>query len=154
VETGEPASNRNIPAAVALAILRVGGLYVLQLRDNRPDVASPGFWALFGGSLDGNETPLAAIRREIREELALDVTEWDELWRVRYYVPLRDAEVLHHIFAADVTDVWARHVLYEGQAAGLFPIDDLPQPIEPVVVALLERYHDRVRPSARFGSRG
>jgi 8-oxo-dGTP pyrophosphatase MutT (NUDIX family) len=131
--------------AVALALLRVGGLYALQLRDNRPDVASPGCWALFGGSIDGDETPLAAIRREIREELALDVTEWHALWRVRYYVPLRDAEVLHHIFAADVTDIWARHVLHEGQEAGLFPIDHLPHPMEPVVVALLERYHARVR---------
>jgi 8-oxo-dGTP diphosphatase len=138
----------NAPA-VTLAILRVAGRYALQHRDNRPDVASPGFWALFGGGVDGHETPLAAIRREIREELALDVTEWHELWRVRHYVPLRDADVLLHIFAADVTDMWARHVLHEGQAAGLFPIEELPHPMEAVVVALLERYHDRFRPSAR-----
>jgi 8-oxo-dGTP pyrophosphatase MutT (NUDIX family) len=136
----------NLPL-VALAILRVGGLYALQHRDNRPDVASPGFWALFGGSVDGNETPLAAIRREILEELALDVTEWHELWRVRYFVPLRDAEVLHHIFAADVTDIWTWHVLHEGQAAGLFPIEGLPHPMEPVVVALLERYHQHTKSS-------
>jgi 8-oxo-dGTP pyrophosphatase MutT (NUDIX family) len=135
------------PPVVALAILRVGGLYALQHRDNRPDVASPGFWALFGGSVDGNETPRAAIRREIHEELALAVTEWHELWRVRHYVPLRDAEVLLHIFAADVTDIWARHVLHEGQATGVFPIEDLPHPMEPIVVALLERYHQHAKSS-------
>jgi 8-oxo-dGTP diphosphatase len=131
--------------AVALAILRVGERYALQHRDNRPDVASPGFWALFGGGIDGDETPRAAIRREIREELALDVTEWRELWRVRHYVPLRDADVLLHIFAADVTDIWERHILHEGQGGGLFPIEDLPHPMEPIVVALLERYHSRLR---------
>ena len=106
------------PAAVALAILRVAGGYALQLRDNRPDVAAAGHWALFGGSIEGQETPANAIRREIREELELDVADWQELWRVRYYVPLRDAAVLHIIFTADVTDTWARHVLHEGQAAG------------------------------------
>jgi len=132
---------------VALAILKVAGRYALQLRDNRPDIAAPGHWALFGGSLDGDETPRIAVRREIREELALDVTDWRELWRVRYYVPLRDAEVLHFIFAADVTDVWARHVLREGQATGLFPIDGLPRPMEPAVMALLERYHEQVQSS-------
>ena len=142
-----PTADRHAPAAVALAILKVAGRYALQLRDNRPDIAAPGHWALFGGSLDGDETPRLAVRREIREELALDVTDWRELWRVRYYVPFRDAEVLHFIFAADVTDVWARHVLHEGQATGLFPIDDLPRPMEPVVVALLERYHEQVQSS-------
>jgi 8-oxo-dGTP pyrophosphatase MutT (NUDIX family) len=135
---------------VALAILKVAGRYALQLRDNRPDIAAAGHWALFGGSIDGDETPCIAIRREIREELALDVTDWRELWRVRYYVPFRDAEVLHFIFAADVTDVWARHVLHEGQASGLFSIDGLPRPMEPIVMALLERYHDEI---AHFGHR-
>jgi len=127
--------------------MTVAGRYALQLRDDRPDIAAPGHWALFGGSLDGDETPRLAVRREIREELALEVTDWRELWRVRYYVPFRDAEVLHFIFAADVTDVWARHVLHEGQATGLFPIDGLPRPMEPVVVALLERYHELVQSS-------
>ena len=140
-------ADRHAPAAVALAIMTVAGRYALQLRDDRPDIAAPGHWALFGGSLDGDETPRLAVRREIREELALEVTDWRELWRVRYYVPFRDAEVLHFIFAADVTDVWARHVLHEGQATGLFPIDGLPRPMEPVVVALLERYHELVQSS-------
>ena len=145
--TGWRTAHRHAPAAVALAIMTVAGRYALQLRDDRPDIAAPGHWALFGGSLDGDETPRLAVRREIREELALDVTDWRELWRVRYYVPFRDAEVLHFIFAADVTDVWARHVLHEGQAAGLFHIDGLPHPMEPVVVALLERYHEQVQTS-------
>ena len=140
-------AHRHAPASVALAIMTVAGRYALQLRDDRPDIAAPGHWALFGGSLDGDETPRLAVRREIREELALEVTDWRELWRVRYYVPFRDAEVLHFIFAADVTEVWARHVLHEGQATGLFPIDDLPRPMEPVVVALLERYHEQVQSS-------
>ena len=41
--------------------------------------------------------------------------------------------------------LWAKHVLREGHATGVFAIDDLPQPIEPIVTALLERYHDTAR---------
>lgn len=141
------APHRHVPAAIVLAVLRVAGRYALQLRDDRPDVASPGHWGLFGGGIDGEETPQAAIRREIREELGLDVAEWQELWRVRYYVPFWDEEVLHVIFAADVSEAWARHVLREGQATGVFAIDDLPRPMEPIVMALLERYHEQAEPS-------
>ena len=58
------------------------------------------------------------------------------------------------LYAADVTGLWARHVLHEGQAAGLFPIDGLPRPMEPVVVALLERYHDQERSESPGDLRG
>ena len=100
---------------------------------------------IVSGAIDGGESPLAAVRREIREELSLDVAEWRELWRIRYYVPFWDALVAHWVFAADLTVLWPTHVLREGHATGVFAIDDLPQPIEPIVTALLERYHDIAR---------
>ncbi|PYM78818.1 MAG: hypothetical protein DME09_22625 [Candidatus Rokuibacteriota bacterium] len=126
---GRPrATARGSPPSIALAVLTVSGGYALQLRDNVPTIASPGYWALFGGAIDGGESPPAAIRREIREELSLDVAEWREL-----------------VFAADLTVLWPTHALREGHATGVFAIDDLPQPIEPIVTALLERYHGTAR---------
>ena len=71
--------------------------------------------------------------------------DWRKLWTVLYYVPFWDAVVPHVIFAADVTRVWRRHVLQEGQDTGVFRIDALPGPMDPVVCALLERYHDEAR---------
>ena len=133
------------PAAVVLALLTVRGRYALQHRDDRPDIASAGRWGLFGGSVDGDETPSAAVRREVHEELAVDVADWQELWRIRYHDPFWDEEVLHIVFAADVTDLWDRHVLREGQATGLFVVDDLPRPMDPFVMALLERHHSACR---------
>ena len=35
--------------------------------------------------------------------------------------------------------------LWEGQAAGVFPIDGLPHPMPPIATALLERYHAEQR---------
>ncbi len=132
---------------MVLAILTVAGRYALQLRDDIPTIALPGHWSLFGGSIDDGESPRAAVRREIREELSLDVPDWLELWRVSYFVPYWDAVVPHRIFAADVTAIWEGHVLREGQAAGAFPIDGLPHPMPPIACALLERYHAEQRVS-------
>jgi 8-oxo-dGTP pyrophosphatase MutT (NUDIX family) len=134
-----------IPSAVALAILTVGDGYALQLRDDVPTIASPGRWALFGGSLHEGEPPELGIRREIREELSLDAIGWRQLWTVRYYDSFWDAVVPHVIFANDVTTVWSSHVLREGQTAEVFRIDGLPKPMDTIVCALLERYHEQIR---------
>jgi 8-oxo-dGTP pyrophosphatase MutT (NUDIX family) len=131
--------------AVALAILTVGDGYALQLRDDVPTIASPGRWALFGGSLVTGESPAAGIRREILEELSLDVSDCRKLWTVLYYDAFWNATIRHTIFAADVTLTWPGHVLHEGQRAEVFSIDALPEPMDPLVSALLERYHDQIR---------
>lgn len=138
-----------IPPAVALAILTVGDRYALQLRDDVPTIASPGRWALFGGSLGEGEAPAMGIRREILEELDLEVTDWRHLWTVRYYDAFWNATIRHTIFAADITAVWSGHVLREGQKADVFSIDALPEPMDPIVSALLERYHDQIRRDSR-----
>jgi 8-oxo-dGTP diphosphatase len=140
---GPPATAQARPPAIALLI--VSDCHALQLRDDLPTIVSPGYRALFGGAIGGGGSPLVAIRRESREELSLDVAEWRELWRVRYDVPFWDALVSHWVFAADVTALWAKHVLAEGHPTGVFAIDNLPRPIQPVVTALLERYHGSAR---------
>ncbi len=138
---------------MALAILTVAGRYALQLRDDLPTIALPGQWSLFGGAIEAGESPLAAVRREVREELSLDVPDWRELWRVSYFVPYWNAVVPHRIFTADVTALWDRHVLREGQAARVFAIDGLPEPMPPIVCALLERHHGEQRGGAATPSR-
>lgn len=134
----EPALER-LPR-VALAILTVSGAYALQLRDNVATIAAPGHWTLFGGQVEDGETPLAAIRREIAEELALEIPTWRALWRVRHYSPYRRRDVGVSVFHADATDLWGRHVLHEGQGAGIFAVDRLPTPMLPLAAGLLERY--------------
>jgi 8-oxo-dGTP pyrophosphatase MutT (NUDIX family) len=43
--------------------------YLMQLRDDRPDVSMRGHWGLFGGVIEEGEDPSAALVRELREEL-------------------------------------------------------------------------------------
>jgi 8-oxo-dGTP pyrophosphatase MutT (NUDIX family) len=57
--------------AVAALIVLEDGRYLLQLRDQKPDIFYPGHWGLFGGSVDGGEEPVEALCRELEEELNL-----------------------------------------------------------------------------------
>ena len=59
--------------AVAAILLAADGRYVLQLRDDVPHIWYPGHWGLFGGSIDPGESEREALRRELREELELEV---------------------------------------------------------------------------------
>ena len=127
---------------VALAILTVRRGYVLQHRDDRPTLPWPGHWSLFGGGIEPGERPADAIRREIREELKLEVPAWAELWTFVNYSPFWDRLYRCTAFAADVTDLWDAHVLSEGQATGVFSPDGLPHPMVPAASALIERYDD------------
>jgi 8-oxo-dGTP pyrophosphatase MutT (NUDIX family) len=47
--------------------------YLLQLRDPKPDIWYPSCWGLFGGGIDAGEDPVAALKRELQEELELDI---------------------------------------------------------------------------------
>src|SRR5215472_2096148 len=61
-------------AAAALLVLE-DGRYLLQLRDDIPQIWYPGHWGLFGGAVDPGEDAVAALRRELREELDFEFTE-------------------------------------------------------------------------------
>ncbi len=59
--------------AVAALMVLPNGDYLLQHRDDRPDIFFPGFWGNFGGAIDNGETVEKALIREIFEELQFEV---------------------------------------------------------------------------------
>jgi 8-oxo-dGTP pyrophosphatase MutT (NUDIX family) len=65
-------------ASVALIVLE-DGRYLLQHRDQMPGIFYPGHWGLFGGAIEPGETPEAALRRELHEELGLTKFETREV---------------------------------------------------------------------------
>ena len=58
-------------------LLRDDGRYLMQLRDDKPGIFFPAHWGMFGGAIDGGETAEAALRRELHEELAIEVDAID-----------------------------------------------------------------------------
>lgn len=58
----------------AVAIMETADAFIAEGRPDMPGkLAHSGRIQLFGGHIDGNETPVQAIRREFQEELGLDL---------------------------------------------------------------------------------
>ena len=57
---------REIACAV---LLDTRGYFIMQRRDNIPDIVYPGMISLFGGHREENESFLECVAREISEEL-------------------------------------------------------------------------------------
>jgi 8-oxo-dGTP pyrophosphatase MutT (NUDIX family) len=62
------------PAHAVAALLQLAdGRYVMQLRDSNPSIFYPDHWGCFGGAVDPGEAPVAALLRELDEELKIIV---------------------------------------------------------------------------------
>ena len=125
---------------VAKAILLERNNFVLQLRDNKPTIEAPGMWSLFGGIVEKNEDPDVAMLREIAEELCINVNSIF-LWDCIYF---RDdgEQVLHKIYEADITSLWGKHRLMEGQDVDSFSYEQLKTLcIPPFIKEILARYN-------------
>ena len=55
------------------AVIHSVGKILLQLRDEKPNIYHPGVWGLFGGNVESNEKPIDALKRELLEEIGLDI---------------------------------------------------------------------------------
>ncbi len=79
----------------ALAIIWRGGRLFLQRRDPAGPVL-PGRWEFPGGKVEAGETPAEALRRELREEVALEAGALQVLPMIEHAYP--DHRVRLHPF--------------------------------------------------------
>jgi 8-oxo-dGTP diphosphatase len=88
-----------------------GDVLVTRRRDDQP---MGGFWELPGGKLEAGESPVAALERELREELGARV-EVGAIW-----------DVLHHAYPAfDLLMLVYRCRLAPGEVARAVEVADL-----------------------------
>ena len=128
--------------AVAHAILLVDGCYVLQLRDNKPNISVPGTWSLFGGIIETGESPQAALVREVQEELCITLPDFRPFWVFNRFDDFVQDLTTYNIFESDVTDIWENHHLMEGQATNYFNYQELTGLNIPSLVSeILDRHH-------------
>ncbi|MBL8133685.1 MAG: tryptophan synthase subunit alpha [Anaerolineae bacterium] len=96
------------------------GEVLLQQRDHAPGIAYPGAWTIFGGAVEADETPDEAIRRELIEELELEMPL--RYWHT-YVCPVRsipgELDVLVHVYVGDLTRPIESLTLHEGQGMAL-----------------------------------
>jgi 8-oxo-dGTP pyrophosphatase MutT (NUDIX family) len=70
----------SVGSATAALITLPDGRYVLQHRDNIPGIWFPGYWCLFGGAVEPDEGPEAAMRRELKEEIEFEAGPLEQLF--------------------------------------------------------------------------
>lgn len=72
---------------VAGLIFTSDARYLMQLRDNNPQIHMPNNWALFGGHVELGEDDGTALRRELMEELGLYAKTIRPFLETAYEIP-------------------------------------------------------------------
>jgi 8-oxo-dGTP diphosphatase len=104
---------------VSIAILYREGQFLLQLRDNIPNILYPGCWGFFGGHVEEAETPEVAMRRELLEEIGYEPPALFE------FDSRQEGAVLRHIYHAPLTVNVQGLNLYEGWDLGMLTPEDI-----------------------------
>lgn len=71
--TGKKAGSQTLLLVVACALIDVDGRVLISRRPDGRHMA--GLWEFPGGKMEAGETPEAAIVRELKEELGIDICE-------------------------------------------------------------------------------
>lgn len=108
--------------AAAIAILYQDNQFLLQLRDDFPNILYPGHWAFFGGHVEPGESPEIAVQRELEEEIGYAPPQ---IRHFRSY--LTDVQIIRHVFYAPLIIELEKLQLNEGQDLGLSTIEEVHQ---------------------------
>jgi 8-oxo-dGTP pyrophosphatase MutT (NUDIX family) len=115
-------------AAVAILVLE-DGRYVMQLRDDIPGIFYPGHWGCFGGAIDPGESAVAALKRELMEELEFRVRPGRAARFTRFQYDLKRfgrGKIDRQYFEVTVTpEEYGRFVLHEGKSFRAFAGSEL-----------------------------
>jgi 8-oxo-dGTP pyrophosphatase MutT (NUDIX family) len=131
--------------SVTAILVDARGRFLVQHRDDRPDIANPGLWGSFGGEIEPHETPAAGFLRELEEELGWRPKTW-AMYGAAPYTPQsgrgsdRPNSNLIYVYAAALDVPYRQLDLREGQGMAVFPIDGLPPTTVAAYKALLERF--------------
>ncbi|SHN59755.1 NUDIX hydrolase [Erythrobacter sanguineus] len=113
---------RKVPiAGVSIIITNLGGDVLLLRHSYGPDV-----WGLPGGGINRGEEPEAAARREVREELGIELARLEPIGTLEEV--LSGSPHTAHLFAA----ICNQHPRPDGREvveARFFPSHSLPEPL-------------------------
>jgi 8-oxo-dGTP pyrophosphatase MutT (NUDIX family) len=112
-------------AAVAILIVE-DGRYLLQLRDDIPQIWYPDHWGLFGGSVEPGENEIEALHRELYEEIELQFAEARLFTRFEFDLqPIGLGRYFRSYYEVPISaTALARLVLHEGADMRSVPGDE------------------------------
>jgi len=117
---------------------------LLVLRDDKPNIPRPNCWSLFGGGIEPDESPIDALKREMGEEINIEVYDIKQIDVIDVVLTVENKSytVMGHIFLA-YTDAELEDIeIYEGQRVGYFTIEELKklENIGPGALRMIEKY--------------
>lgn len=132
--------------AAAAIIVTEEGRYLLQLRDDLPQIWYPDHWGLFGGAIDPGENEAEALRRELLEELELDAADARLFTGFEFDLnPEAKRRYFRNYYEVKVTEAAvSRLVLHEGAEMRLLTGDEalsLPRLVPYDAFALFLHHH-------------
>ncbi len=114
-------SNR-VPCVTAI-LYNSQGQVLLYQRDNKANLSFPGYWSTLGGTVEAGETPEDAIRRELEEEIELEVPV--KFWKVYERAHSSEITIIQYVFVGCLERPVTELVLNEGQALAYFEETEL-----------------------------
>ena len=100
--------NKKHIVAVTAVIKNKSGDRFLMVRRNKNEIAFPGKWALSGGKLESGENIMAVLKREVMEEVGLNIEEWKQFLRDYTFVRPDDHNVVGLCFLVKAVSEKAR----------------------------------------------
>lgn len=116
-----------IKAAGALFLSKSTKRYLFLLRD---DDTHTNTWGLVGGRVEGNESIIDCLKREIVEEIG--EKSIDKIIPLDLYTS-QDEKFEYHTFACIVTDEFVPRLNHEHKGYCWTTIDGIPKPIHPAL---------------------
>jgi 8-oxo-dGTP diphosphatase len=102
------------------------GEFLLALRDNKSWIPFPDHWDLIGGHVEDGETPEEAMIREFKEELNLDLLDY-QFYKEFECLEGDAYENIKYIFLGRINIPIEEITLYEGQYAKYFTKEEIPE---------------------------
>ncbi|MEM6255271.1 MAG: NUDIX domain-containing protein [Cyanobacteria bacterium P01_D01_bin.156] len=104
---------------VAIAIIHQNDKFLMQLRDDLPNILFPGHWGFFGGHIEPGEDADTGVLRELYEEIRYVPKN------ITLFERVEDDGVIRHFYQTELTVPVDSLELNEGQDLGLCSIDDI-----------------------------
>ena len=123
---------------VGALLVDINGKLIAQQRDDKPGITNPGMVSLFGGTSHEGESPIETLRRELQEELELEVSSNNLLLQTVKYENRTNVACFIYI----VTGVDAEKLeLHEGAGFAMgTPEELLSRPVTAVTQQAIEAF--------------
>jgi 8-oxo-dGTP diphosphatase len=107
------------PLAAGIILINKSKQVLLILRDDIPSIPFPNHWDLPGGHLMPGESPETCVRREMIEEMEL------ELGEIHLFKEYNWDDLHEFIFWKEIELAPAKIELHEGQKAAYFALEEI-----------------------------